>query len=160
MVRIIKGIGGIVLGGLLLAACNGGTGSDGGTPISDADMIGIWTILTMHEKGTETTTFPGQPPQVENTDSTTTFGAGTTIEFKADKTCQVNMGFPITGTWSTAGSSLTIITSILGQTDTATSTVTLEGKNATLVEHDKGTQTFSGITIERDMVTTIKAVKQ
>lgn len=160
MKKVIKGLFGATLGGLLLVACNGGTGADGGTPISDADMIGIWNVLTMHEKGTEKTSFPGQTPVVENTDSTTTFGAGTTMELKADKTCQLNMSFPISGTWSAKGSSLTVITTILGITDTAVSTVTLDGKNATMVEHDKGTQVFSGITIERDMVTTIKAVKQ
>lgn len=145
--------------GLMFAGCNSTDG--GGAAITEADLQGKWTITTTHEKGTEKTTEGGQTT-TKNVDTTTTMPAGSSIEFKADKTLAITMGFPITGTWKLSGANtVTTIVSFFGlAADTSDMTVTISGTQGTFVSHDVDTEEDGGATIVSDLVTTIKATKQ
>lgn len=146
--------------GLLLAACNS-TDGGGGAPITEADLQGKWTITTMHQKGTRKITPAGGATTTANVDTTTTMPAGSSIEFKADKSLAISMGFPMTGTWKLSGTNtVTTIVSFLGEADTSDMTATISGNQGTFVSHDVDSDDFGGVMTEEDLMTTVKATKQ
>lgn len=144
--------------GLLLAACDS---TDGGGAITESDLQGKWTVTSMHQKGTRKTTPTGGTPSTKNVDTTTTMPAGSSIEFMANKSLAISMGFPMTGTWKLSGANtVTTIVSFLGQADTSVMTATISGNQGTFVSHDVDSDDFGGVKTEDDFMTTVKATKQ
>ncbi|MDB5050027.1 MAG: hypothetical protein JWO30_3098 [Fibrobacteres bacterium] len=120
-------IGLAVVMGLFLAACNSGGGST--APIASGDLIGKWFYRKAVTKGTIKTSFTIGTQKYDTTevlDTTATYtGSVNYIEFKSDNTYNSNrpdnpgIGAPKAsavaalenGTWTTSGSTLTLVSS-------------------------------------------------
>jgi hypothetical protein len=129
--------------GLLLMACDSSTG-----PVTPADIVGKWTVTSAHEKGWRLDD-EGVKQDVDGDDSSQ---IGNTLEFKDDNTLIYNVGLTVTGKWTISGNTLTTMITVFGFTDTTQTTVTVNGKDATLERHD--------VDEEEDIVTTLKATKE
>lgn len=140
---------------LVMGGCNGGAGSDGG----DLDLVGVWVLNSMHEKGTRKTTVNGTTTTA-NVDSTTVAPAGWTMEFKADNSFTSKNIITVNGTWSASGNKVTTVMTAFGQTDTTVMSVSIDGKVGTFVSHETDVNSFGGTTVAEDLTLTVKATKQ
>jgi hypothetical protein len=138
--------------GLLLAACDSSTnsGGGGGGNVAEADLIGKWSVSSVHRKGWETDVAGNH----KDVDTVETYPAGTDIvEYKSDKTFTAGFGmFSINGTWSIKGDSVISVTSILEMKDTSSAQAVISGKEGTFTTHQ--------VDSEEDLVVTTKATKQ
>jgi hypothetical protein len=170
MVKRMRGIAGLFLAGVLLAACNGG----GGTGATEGEIIGKWIINKSSVKGTYTAKNAAGQDSVRNID-TTYVEAGSTyyVDIKDDKTYTAELpvmqfrlllllgpgilgaekaaaAAPISGTWfmegnvfkavSLAGDTTAFETSVNGNSGSFSQKIDMKGETFQAL----GTITFTG----------------
>ena len=134
--------------GMILMGCDSSTGTSG-TTVSEAALIGKWSITSVHTKGWETDNLGNK----KDVDSTETFPVGVnTVEYKSDHSYSTGMGgLNLGGTWSVKGDSVITVTSFLGLEIPSSVSASISGNSGTFISHQVDT--------EEDLVVTTTATK-